>query len=67
MIIEIECSRCHKKVEGWKDNIATAGFYIVQKGNYWSKYANEGEEYLCDECMFKEPRYIADYGDRIIK
>nr|WP_143838143.1 hypothetical protein [Nitrospira cf. moscoviensis SBR1015] len=37
----------------------TAGYYVAEA---WQKYANPGEVYICDSCMWADPRYIADYG-----
>jgi hypothetical protein len=57
----LHCDRCHKKFEGDEGEHFTAGFYIVDRG-CWAKYANPFETVLCDECMWADPRYIADYG-----
>jgi len=37
----------------------TAGYYVASA---WQKCANPGEVYICDACMWADPRYIADYG-----
>lgn len=39
----------------------TMGYYLA-KG--WLEFSNPGEEYICDDCMFKDPRYVAVYGLR---
>lgn len=61
--IHIVCSRCRKVViDAAKEcNGTTAGYYEVARGQ-WRKFANVGEQYLCDACMFADPRYIAIYG-----
>lgn len=55
------CDRCRKKFEGDEGPGFTAGFYYVNEG-YWSKYARPFETVLCDECMWNDPGYTADYG-----
>ncbi len=57
------CSRCNKLVdEDGSDEPRgmTAGYYYVRFS--WSEFANPGEVFICDECMWKDPRYIALYG-----
>jgi hypothetical protein len=55
------CSRCHKEIDNFSPPTGgmTAGYYVAAG---WAKYANDGEVYICDDCMFHDPRYIADYG-----
>ena len=36
------------------------GYYVAAA---WKKYTRPDEIYICDTCMFADPRYIADYGD----
>ncbi len=43
------------------DDDVTAGYYIVHSG-CWHAYADPGEAYLCDACMWADPRYIATHG-----
>ncbi len=60
-----ECSRCKADLsELWKVSTKdmTVGYYEVREGP-WAKFANPGERYLCDACMWKDPRYIAVYGE----
>ena len=62
----IICDRCKSTVEGFLDDsfksiIMTAGYYQVDRG-YWKDYAHENEIYVCDACMFADPRYIRTYG-----
>jgi hypothetical protein len=41
----------------------TAGYYVASA---WEKYANrEWEVFICDACMWADPRYIADYGPAV--
>jgi hypothetical protein len=58
----IVCSRCHKQVAGAHqfENGFTAGYYDI--GGSWERFANPGERYLCDMCMWTDSRYIAVYG-----
>ena len=58
--VAITCSRCGKQVEGYRDEIATGGFYDAKA---WDQFANEGETEICDDCMWTDPRYIAVYGN----
>jgi hypothetical protein len=58
------CSRCKKKVDD--HNVTegmTAGNYDVREGS-WSQFADFWEEFVCDECMWRDPRYITVYGLR---
>lgn len=58
------CSRCYKDLTGLialSDEGMTMGYYRA-KG--WVEFCNPGEVNICDECMFKDPRYIAIYGVR---
>jgi hypothetical protein len=61
--ITVTCDRCKKKVEGIDDGIGTAGFYHTERG-YWSQFVNEGENIICDDCMFNDERYQKVYGRR---
>jgi hypothetical protein len=55
------CDRCKKEVDGFEDGVMTAGFYRIEDS--WKEYANEGEKIICDDCMFKDERYIKVYGN----
>ena len=60
------CDRCKKEIEGFETDSFTAGFYYVD-GGYWSRYARPKadtsyETVICDECMWTDDRYIADWG-----
>lgn len=67
--VTVTCSRCGKTVEGaefpahHEELGMTSGFYRVIEGNYWHKFARPGETILCDDCMWKDPLYIAEYGE----
>lgn len=59
----MNCSRCGNLIPGFQPPAAgsmTAGYYVAAA---WQHYVNPGEIYICDACMWKDPRYIADYGD----
>jgi len=64
--ITITCDRCGKVVEGkiskcpTTSGIITNGYYIVSEGN-WSEFARWEEEYVCDECMHSDPKYLEIY------
>jgi hypothetical protein len=57
--LRIECSRCHASFHYNPNEKMTAGFY-TRSG--WEQFFDPGEEYLCDDCMFMDPRYIKVYG-----
>jgi hypothetical protein len=54
------CSRCNKDTGSpLPDDGATAGYYVAAG---WLKFANPDEKFICDSCMWSDPRYIAIYG-----
>lgn len=57
------CSRCLEAIKDFEPpgDGMTAGYYVAAA---WGKYANPGEVYICDACMWADARYIADYGPR---
>lgn len=58
------CSRCAKdltELVSASDTGMTMGYYRAEG---WLEFSNPGEKYICDECMFEDPRYIAIYGVR---
>jgi len=60
----IICDRCHgvKHDASIDTNDAVSyGCYDVSVG-YWSQFSHESEKVVCDECMWKDPRYVAVYG-----
>lgn len=57
------CDRCKQAViNAYKDQYLTQGYYETEPNSYWSKFADKREYIICDECMFKDERYIAVYG-----
>ena len=56
------CSRCKQTIKDFSPpgSGMTAGYYIASG---WKEFCNEGEIYVCDNCMFKDPRYIKVYGE----
>lgn len=54
------CSRC-KKDTGMQlpGEGMTAGYY---QATGWPQFANPGEIFICDDCMWSDARYIAVYG-----
>lgn len=56
------CSRCHKPIQQFTPPTGgmTAGYYVVAG---WKEFCNEGEIYVCDNCMWEDPRYIKVYGE----
>ena len=64
--VTVVCDRCKQEIEGLEDKaktplgFATAGFYRAKHG--WDVYMNDGESVVCDDCMFADPRYQAEYG-----
>lgn len=59
----IVCDRCKSVVRNAMKDCSgcTGGYYEVAQG-YWHQFANPGETYLCDPCMFADERYRAVYG-----
>ena len=57
--IKITCDRCKKVVEGIRGEKFTAGFYDMTK---WEEYRRENERYVCEPCMFADPKYLERYG-----
>lgn len=61
--IKIECDRCHNIIEGFvQEGVATSKFYDVSPGQGWDKFANPGENNVCDRCLHQDARYRASYG-----
>ena len=64
--VVVVCDRCKEQVRGIQiEGVCTSGFYFVESG-IWHKYAQAGEVYLCDACMWEDPRYLEDYKQGII-
>ena len=56
--VTVICERCEKTVEALESNLGTAGFY---RRSGWAQYMNADEDIVCDDCMWEDPRYLADY------
>ena len=70
--VKIKCDRCGQWVEGILSLMMTGGFYnvsqpyylnddLVHTGGAWQQFGREGEDYICDHCMWLDPAYIAMY------
>jgi len=57
--IKVTCDRCQQIVEGIRGEEFSAGFYDMIK---WEEYRRDNERYVCESCMFADPRYIERYG-----
>jgi hypothetical protein len=57
--IKVICGRCKQIVEGLRGEEFTAGFYDMTK---WEEYRRENEQYVCESCMFADPKYVERYG-----
>jgi hypothetical protein len=57
--IKVICNRCKQIVEGLRAEAFTAGFYDMTT---WEEYRRENEQYVCDSCMFADPKYVERYG-----
>jgi hypothetical protein len=53
------CDRCRRKIADFRmPNGSTAGYYLA---GAWPRCANPGEQIICDDCMWNDPRYKRDY------
>ncbi len=60
--VDGRCSRCGNLIPGFRppdESGTTAGYYLARA---WPKYANPGDVYICDPCMWADPVYIVDYS-----
>lgn len=57
--LKVTCDRCKQPIEGIRGDEFTAGFYDMAK---WEEHRRENEQYVCDSCMFADPRYVERYG-----
>lgn len=57
--IKVTCDRCQQIVEGIRGEQFSAGFYDMSK---WEEYRRDNERYVCESCMFADPKYIERYG-----
>lgn len=67
--INTNCERCGAAIRGViieESNIpvVTCGFYDV-KDEKWQEFAQSPMEmYVCDRCMWADPRFMAKYPNR---
>jgi hypothetical protein len=59
--ITVKCDRCGNTIDGIEHAFGTAGFYRVAPGSLWAKFGNPNEHIVCDDCMWKDPRYMSVY------
>ena len=57
--IKVICDCCKQIVEGIRREQFTSGFYDMTK---WEEYRRENEQYVCESCMFADPKYVERYG-----
>ena len=57
--IKVIGDRCKQIVEGIRGEQFTSGFYDMTK---WEEYRREKEQYVCESCMFADPKYVERYG-----
>jgi hypothetical protein len=62
--VTVICDRCGRRVRGLRflDPPGTSGFYDTGAGSGWARFADPGENLLCDSCMWLDPRYASQYG-----
>lgn len=67
-MIQIQCDRCGKLVDGeiglcpTTGVTITHGYYVVAEGN-WKEFQRWGEENVCDDCMHFDPKYKKLYQE----
>jgi hypothetical protein len=58
---EIRCDRCKQIIDGAVvESRFSSGVYVIP--TMWEDFANPGEQFVCDACMWADPRYVAVYG-----
>ena len=62
--VVFDCDRCGSEVKGFQDDVFTAGYYEVGPGSAWHQFAQDGEERICDPCMWAHAGYVQIYGER---
>lgn len=60
--VTFDCDRCGEKVQGHQYADFTAGYYYVGPGSGWQHFAQDGEERICDSCMWSNSMYQQVYG-----
>jgi hypothetical protein len=58
----LRCDRCAQLIDGIQGPGYTGGYYDVRLPSSWSQFAVADEHFVCDGCMWADPRYIAVYG-----
>jgi len=61
MMTIIHCDRGNHDISGGYLPQGTVGFYCVEEGTPWHKYAYVGEKKICDLCMWKDDNFLKDY------
>src|ERR1700752_2947891 len=61
--IRVCCDRFKHIVEGIRGEKFTSGFYDMTK---WEEYRREKEQYVCESCMFADPKYVERYGSLLL-
>jgi hypothetical protein len=59
---DLRCDRCTQRIDGIQGPGYTGGYYDVRLPSIWSQFARPDEHFVCDACMWADPRYIAVYG-----
>jgi hypothetical protein len=62
--VRVKCDRCKRIIDGIEDDYCTGGFYRITPGTYWARFADQGEEVICQDCMLQDERFIAVYGKK---
>lgn len=60
--VTFDCDRCGTTVQGHEYEQFTAGYYQVGPGSAWHQFAQDGEERICDACMWANAEYREIYG-----
>lgn len=67
-VMILKCDRCKEHKPGEVYEGTSCGFYVVSEMpgecNYWANFARSGERLICDACMWSDPRYVAEFGER---
>lgn len=62
--VVFDCDRCGSEVHGMEWEHFTGGYYYVGPGSGWQDFAQDGEERICDDCMWSNAEYKEIYGER---
>jgi hypothetical protein len=58
----MSCDRCRETFEGFDFPGGMTGGYYLMEGDWASFKDHVDEEVVCDNCMFKDHKYIEIYG-----